>query len=213
MNVPASQAGQAVACAACGQTYQVPSSTPIGAANVPPSYAPTTPTSAPAPVTYTPAVPSVSAVPTIAAKSRLPALEQLPPPSASPAAPQKASTWAHEKRSQPKPRETEPADSPTMMLPPVLKPGDGELPAAPREKPATSAFPSLPLPTLPAAGGRSGPQPSPLTEAASRDDLAALDARLRRAEHRFWRNVGLMAFGMIAMVVFAAFVIQMSKPK
>jgi len=179
----------------------------MSAANAPPLYA--TATQIPAPPAATP----VSAAPAPAAKSRLPELEKLPPPSASPAAPQKASTWAHEKRSQPKPRETEPADSPTMMLPPVLKPGDGEAPAAPREKPATSAFPSLPLPTLPTAGGRTGPPTSPLTEAASRDELAALDARLRRARRMFWRNLGLMAFGMIAMVVFAAFVIQMSKPK
>lgn len=161
----------------------------------------------------------------------------LPPPTAggSAKAEPKRARWQHEKRSQPEPtRPPKAEESPTSMLPPATAkgfratisdtPGSRNELAMPSVTPAAaaastgpSAKPSLQIPesALPKSPG-AGDAPTPLQpriDGPARMDLSAVEERLAQSRRKTQLTIAVAVFGLVAMTLFAWFVVNLSRPQ
>lgn len=197
MNVPVTMSGQMVVCAGCGLAYQVPLVQPVAQ----PFAQPLVPPHA-APHAHTAPAPAAA----------LPPVEVLAPP--------KPST-------PPKPHgEPHVAESPTAALPPaVTKAWQEAVRSAPKShdaahndarpspKPGEAAakddrvFPSSTTPpaaTLPPVHSIAG---------AARDEFSAVEARLQQARQKTRVTIFVAVFGIVVMMLFAWFVVNLSRPR
>lgn len=216
MNVPVTMSGQMVVCAGCGLAYQVPPLQPFTQPPVPPYAA------QPAYATPVPAAPARSVTPP-PPTTPLPAA--IPPPA--------VALPPVEVLAPPKPSGTLKAtadqsavESPTAALPPaVTKAWQEAVRSAPKSHDAAhhDARPS-PKPGEAAAkdervfpssttASAAGPPPDHPIAGAARDEFSAVEARLQQARQKTRVTIFVAVFGIVVMMLFAWFVVNLSRPQ
>ena len=217
MNVPVTMSGQMVVCAGCGLAYQVPPVQPFTQPFVQPPVSqgdmlPPGPQYVPAPVYTVPPSPAPGVTAPASPAAALPPLEVLAPPK--PSVTPKAD------------REQRAVESPTSALPPAvtkawqeavrnspksLGPSQREAhehanlgEAALKDErvfPSSTAAPAAAIP------------PAHQVAAAARDDFSAVEARLQQARQKTRVTVFVAVFGIVVMMLFAWFVVNLSRPQ
>jgi hypothetical protein len=216
MNVPVTMSGQMVVCAGCGLAYQVPpvqpftqpfAQPPILQSAVPPPG----PQYVPAPVYTVPASPAPGVPAPASPAAALPPLEVLAPPK--PSAAQKADGERH------------PLESPTAALPPAVTKAWQEVV---RNSPKSSGPPRREahehtnlgdaavkdervFPSSTTTTAKATPSAHQIAGAA-RDEFSAVEARLQQARQRTRVTIFVAVFGIVVMMLFAWFVVNLSRP-
>ncbi|MGC3969327.1 MAG: hypothetical protein QM775_18800 [Pirellulales bacterium] len=134
--------------------------------------------------------------------------------------------WQHEMRTSPPPSRTPQAeDSPTAALPPAVTVQMKEAIAAaapskaePREnadarrRAETAPKDERVFPGNPTTPSGRSPAAGPVS-AMARDELSAVDVRLEQARQKTRVTIAVAAFGIVMMMLFAWFVVNLSRPQ
>jgi hypothetical protein len=217
MNVPVTMSGQMVVCAGCGLAYQVPPVQPFTQPFVQPpvpqsAVPPPGPPYVPAPVYPNPPPPAPGAPVPASPAAALPPLEVLAPPR--PSAAPKADGEQH------------PVESPTAALPPaVTKAWQEAVRNSPKSHgpPLRETHEHANLGEAAAKDDRVFPSsattpakaipPAHQVAGAARDEFSAVEARLQQARQKTRVTIFVAVFGIVVMMLFAWFVVNLSRPQ